>query len=206
VDLKDILPIVGVAIGWGLSEIAGAVKSRSHRRRSLRKAIYSLYKLNLEILEVKGMQEHIKNESTDLSEWESGRQHAFCNYADNSDQFAKELDDAVMLISEDYPLIAVKLSQYIRKYRYIKKKKLNHFTDDESQYMTLLTGNEVGQLLAQHFIENSILKIAFRVDLKLWLSIKIELKKFKKNIKSGDIVHSSQIIRKHTNNGKTSKT
>ena len=195
-EIKDMLPILGVAIGWFLSEVAGAVKSRNLRRRSLRKAITSLYKLNFEMLEVKGAQEYTKNLSTEIKDWERGRQRAFSQYADNSKEFEKELDDAVMLVSEEYPLIAVKLSQFIRKYRFLKTKNLDGFVDKESIYMHLLAGNETGQLAAQYVVESSLLKVAFRVDLWLWCTLKLDIRKFKKGIKSGDLVHSSQEFKK----------
>ncbi|CAM3250859.1 hypothetical protein [Vibrio diazotrophicus] len=198
-EIKDILPILGVAIGWFLSEVAGAVKSKNLRRRSLRKAITSLYKLNFEMLEVKSVQEYTKNLSSEIKDWERGRQRAFSQYADNSKEFEKELDDAVMLVSEEYPLIAVKLSQFIRKYRFIKTKNLNGFTDKESIYMQLLSGNETGQLAAQYVVENSLLKVAFRVDFWLWCTLKLDIRKFKKGIKSGDMIHSSQAFKKQSN-------
>ncbi|WP_206779846.1 hypothetical protein, partial [Vibrio vulnificus] len=196
VEIKDILPILGVAIGWFLSEVAGAVKSRNLRRRSMRKAITSLYKLNFEMLEVKGVQEYTKNLSTELKDWERGRQRAFSQYADNSQEFEKELDEAVMLVSEEYPLIAVKLSQFIRKYRFIKTKSLDGFIDKEAIYLQLLAGNETGQLAAQYVVENSLLKVAFRVDFWLWCTLKLDIRKFKKGIKSGDMIHSSQAFNK----------
>ncbi|CAH7045935.1 conserved hypothetical protein [Vibrio chagasii] len=199
-ELKDILPILGVAIGWFLSEVAGAVKSRNLRRRSLRKAITSLYKLNFEMLEVKGAQEYTKNLTTEIKDWERGRQRAFVQYADNSKEFEKELNEAVLLVSEEYPLIAVKLSQFIRKYRFIKSKNLDAFTDKESIYMHLLAGNETGQLGAQHVIESNLLKIALKVDVWLWCTLKLDIRKFKKGIKSGDLIHSSQAFKKKSRN------
>ncbi len=193
------LPILGVAVGWVLSELAGAVKSRSQRKRSLRKAITSLYKLNFEMLEVKSAQEFAKNQNSDIKEWERGRQRAFTHYANNSEGFEKELDEAVMLVSEEYPLLAVNLDQRIRKYRFLKGKNLDDFTKNEAIYMKLLSGNEAGQLIAQHVVEKSLLKVAFKVDFVLWCSLKLDIRKFKKSIESGDLIHSSQVFKNKSN-------
>lgn len=193
-EIKDLLPIAGVAIGWGLSEVAGTLKARSLRRRMLRKAITSLYKLNFEMIEVKGMQEHYKNSSSNLKHWEHGRQRSFETYADNSDAFHKEIDDAISLISEDFPLMAFQLSQFVKKYRYIKTRKLGAFVGQPKVYMTMLSGLETGQLGAQHIIESTILKIALKIDVLLWWSLYKNIKKFKKTIAKGDLVHGSQVV------------
>jgi hypothetical protein len=194
-EFKDVLPIFGVAVGWGLSELGGAIKARASRARAIKQSITALYKLNSEMLQVKMSQEYYKNSSPhSLSEWERGRQRAFDQYSDLSDETQKKLNEAVTLISQEYPLLAFRLSDSITKYNFIRVRKLDVFISKTEVYLKMLAGFELGQLAHQHTVESTLFKLAFRIDLVLWISLKLDMRKYKKGILKGDLVHSSQIF------------
>ncbi len=200
-EIKEILPIFGVALGWGLSELGGAIKARAARARTIRKSITALYKLNFEMLQIKMAQEFYKsNNPSSLPEWEKGRQRSFEQYSDITDETKKNIDEAVSLISQEYPLIAFRLGEAINKYNFLKSRKLDSFVEKQEDYMKLLSGFELSQVSAQYIVEKTVFNLAFKVDIVLWAQLKLDAKKFKKNIKNGDLVHSSQIFGKKTSN------
>ncbi|WP_086482077.1 hypothetical protein [Oceanospirillum sanctuarii] len=200
-EIKDILPILGVALGWGLSELGGAIKARAARARAIRKSITALYKLNFEMLQIKMAQEFYKNNNpSSLAEWERGRQRSFEQYSDVTDETKKNIDEAVSLISQEYPLIAFRLGEAINKYNFLRNRKLDSFVEKQEVYMKMLSGFELGQIASQHIVEKTIFKLAFKVDIVLWAQLKLDTKKFKKNVKNGDLVHSSQIFSRKKSN------
>ena len=200
-ELKEVLPILGVAVGWGLSELGGAIKVRAARGRAIREAITALYKLNFEMLQIKMAQEFYKNSNpSSLVEWERGRQRSFEQYSDLSDETKKKIDNAVCLISQEYPLLAFRLGEAINKYNFLRNRKLDSFVEKKEVYMKMLSGFEVGQIASQHIVENTIFKLAFKVDIALWMQLKLDIRKFKKNVRKGDLVHSDQIFRRKKSN------
>ena len=192
-EMKDLLPVIGVALGWGLSELGGFLKARSSRARSIKQAITTLYKLNFEMLQVRMSQENYKNlNPTSLEEWERGRQRAFENYIDLSPNTLDKIKESILLISQEYPLIAFRLDRAISTYCLIKGKKLDSFVTNKEVYLKMLGGFETTQLGSQYIVEETIFKLAFKVDFLLWVQFKLDTKKYKKNIQKGDLVHSSQ--------------
>ena len=73
--------------------------------------------------------------------------------------------------------------------------KLDSAIDNKDLYMTMLGKIEVSQLASQAIVEKTIFKLAFRVDFLLWVSLKLDMRKFKQGINKGDLVHSSQVFR-----------
>ena len=106
----------------------------------------------------------------------------------------KKVDEAVSLISQEYPLLAFRLGEAISKYNFIRERKLDSFVENNEMYMKMLSSFELGQMASQYMVENTIFKLAFKVDIVLWVQLKLDTKKFKKNVKNGDLVHSSQIL------------
>ncbi|MBB1426316.1 hypothetical protein H5181_07545 [Shewanella sp. SG44-2] len=193
-EFKDLLPIVGVALGWGLSELGGFIKFRATKARSVKQAIATLYKLNFDMLQVKLAQEYYKNNSSDLEDWERGRNRSFEKYLNLPEAAIVKVNESITLISQEYPLLAFRLDGAISQYMFIKNRNLNSFVDDKKVYMKMLTGFEVSQLGAQHIVEKIIFSLAFKVDLILWINLKLDMRKYKKGIKQGDLIHSSQVF------------
>ncbi len=194
-EFKDVLPILGVAIGWGLSELGGAIKARVARTRAIRKSITALYKLNFEMLQIKMAQEFYKNNNpSSLAEWERGRQRSFEQYSDVTNGHKIKIDESISLISQEYPLLAFRLEEAINKYNFIRNRKLDSFVQKQEVYMKMLSGFELGQIASQHIVEKTIFKLAFKVDFLLWVQLKLDTRNFKKTVKNGDLVHSSQIF------------
>lgn len=199
--LEHLIPIIGVAVGWGLSEFSNAFQGRTARVRAVRKAISTLYKINCEMLQVKISQEFYKNNfPKDVAQWERGRKRAFEKFFDNSDEALQKIDKAISLIAEYYPLLSFRLSEAIQKYRFLCDRSLESFTNDSETYIKMLSGFEMGQMVSQYSVEKIVLNLAFRSDIFLWMSLKKDIKNFKKNIKADDLVHFSQILDKSRSN------
>ncbi|HAS8600527.1 TPA: hypothetical protein I7783_21490, partial [Vibrio vulnificus] len=195
-EIKDLLPILGVALGWGLSELGGFMKNRAARARTIKQAIATLYKLNFDMLQVKRAQEYYKsNAPSDLATWERGRQRSFQKHLNFSEKTLGKINESVSLISQEYPLLAFRLDGAISAYTSIINSKLDSAIDNKDLYMTMLGKIEVSQLASQAIVEKTIFTLAFRVDFLLWVSLKLDMRKFKQGINKGDLVHSSQVFR-----------
>ncbi len=194
-EFKELLPVICVAFGWGLSEFANALRSRTTRLRSVRRAITTLCQLNFEMLQIKMSQEFYKNSFPDsIEEWNRGRKKAFENQYDSSIKTEGKIDEAISLISEEFPLVAYRLNKAVKLYRFQKNANLDRFLEKKELYLKMLTSLEVSQISAQGIVEEIMLYLAFKVDIFLWLSLKSEIRKFKKSIENGDLIHFSQII------------
>ena len=99
------------------------------------------------------------------------------------------------MISQEYPLLAFRLDGAISAYTSIINSKLDSAIDSKDLYMTMLGKIEVSQLASQAIVEKTIFTLAFRVDFLLWVSLKLDMRKFKQGINKGDLVHSSQVFR-----------
>ena len=123
-DVKDLLPIIGIAAGWMLAEASAFGKRAIERKRTIGKALSALYFWFLEMVKLKTVQEQFKSMSKDVEEWERVRQLSFERHANQDVGFAERLQEAVDSIGEYYPIEAYKLRDVLNKYQFSKSKKV----------------------------------------------------------------------------------
>jgi len=88
---SDLLPLLGILVGWGLAEGSAFGKRSIERRRVIGRALSLLYFLFNEMVQVKQAQEYAKNQTQDVQEWERTRQRAFAQYTVSSDEHSQKL-------------------------------------------------------------------------------------------------------------------
>jgi hypothetical protein len=195
-DLKDFLPLIGVAVGWFLNEAGAFAKRAIERKRAIGKAIALLYFLCLEMVQLKTVQESFKNMSTDVKEWERLRQRSFEKYTLNDPEFLKKLEATVDSIAEYYPIKAYELRELLAKYQFMKSKSLDVFTPVPETYISALSAYETGFLIYQFQLERLLRFLAFRHSKISWMQIRVHFWNMRRRVKSGDMVFFQQIKRK----------
>lgn len=191
---KEYLPIVGVIIGWALSQITAYLRGRGESLRSLGRAISTLYFLNMEMIQLKMAIEAFKNQSSDVKEWESYRQRAFKRYVDNTPEFSKQIEGAIERVSESFPTEGYNLREIVSKYQFIKTKSLEPFVQDEKLYVRMLSSYEAGFLGYQYLLEKAVRRLAIRHSVIEWVKIELQIRRIKKSTDKNDLVFGTQVI------------
>ncbi len=191
-DIKDFLPLIGIAIGWFLAEGSAYGKRAIERRKTVGKTISVLYFLFLEMVQLKTAQEKFKNLSSDVKEWERLRQRSFEKYTIQEAAFVERLNTAADSLGEYYPIEAYKLREVLNKYQFSKTKKLDVFTADAGLYLATLSNYELGYLAYQYQLEIIIRFLAFRQSKLLWVRIRYNFWLLRRRVPSGDIVFLQQ--------------
>jgi len=192
-ELKDYLPLIGVGVGWLLSEGSAFGKRSIERKRTVGKAISVLYFLCLEMIQLKMAQERFKNTSDDIKEWERLRQRSFEKYTVQDPEFFKSLTATVDAIGEYYPIEAYNLREIVNKYEFMKSKSLEKLTSSPALYMTTLSGYEAGFMAYQHKLELILRFLAFRQSKVIWFRIRLHFWRMRKQVPKGDVVFFQQV-------------
>lgn len=191
-DLKDLLPLLGIAIGWLLAEGSAYGKRTIERKRTVGKALSVLYFLFMEMVQLKIAQEQFKNITTDVKEWERLRQRSFEKYTSQDVGALARLNTTADSLGEYYPIEAYKLREVISKYQFIKSKKLDSFTRSNELYVATLSGYELGYLANQYQLELLIRFLAFRQSKLLWIRIRFHFWRMRRIVPEGDMVFLQQ--------------
>lgn len=191
-ELKDFLPLIGVAVGWSLNEAGAYAKRTIERKRTIGKAIALLYFLCLEMVQLKSVQESFKNMSPDIKEWERLRKRSFEQYTLNDSDFLKKLETTVDEIAEFYPIKAYELRELLVKYQFMKSKSLDVFTPNPESYIYVLSVYEAGFLIYQHQLERILRFLTFRHSKSSWIRIRYHFWKMRRNVPKGDMIFFEQ--------------
>jgi hypothetical protein len=193
-EFKELLPVIGVAIGWSLSEISSYLRGRGESLKHLGRAISNLYFLNMEMIQIKLAVEKYKNRSTNIEEWERYRQRAFKEYVSKDPEFNGRLNRSIDFVSESYPIEGFKLREIVNKYEFMKGKSLDPFLKNQDLYVTMLSAYETGFMGYQYALEKSIRSLAKRHSIVEWLKLELHLYKMKRVNDPNDLVFGSQVI------------
>lgn len=192
---KDFLPLFGIAIGWLLAEGSAFGKRKLERERTLGRSLSVLYFLFMEMVQVKAVQERVKNLGTDVKTWERERQRSFKQYTQNDEVLAERISATADSIGEYYPIEAYRLRAVLAKYQFAKNKSLDYFTENPGQYLTFLSATELGYLAYQHELELIIRFLAFRQSKILWARIRYKFWRMRSRVPKGDTVFLQQLTR-----------
>lgn len=192
-DLKDVLPLLGILVGWGLAEGSAFGKRSIERRRVIGRALSLLYFLFHEMVQVKQAQEYAKNQSQDVHEWERTRQRAFAQYTVSSDEHSQKLAKTADELGEYFPIEAYRLRQLLWQYEFVKTRKLDLFAKRPKAYLAVLSSYEMSYLIYQYQLELLLRFLAFRQRKWLWLRLRYQLWRMQRATPKGDIVFIQQM-------------
>jgi hypothetical protein len=194
-ELKDFLPLFGIAVGWLLAEGSAFGKRAIERKRTIGKSLSVLYFLFMEMVQLKMAQEGFKNLGNDVKEWERLRQRSFEKYTSQDAAFVERLNTAVDSLGEYYPIEAYKLREILTKYQFVKSKKLDVVTTNPSLYITTLSTYELGYMAHQYQLELIIRFLAFRQSKLLWARIRYKFWRMRSRVPKGDMIFLQQVTR-----------
>ena len=194
-ELKDLLPLFGIAIGWLLAEGSAFGKRLIERRRTVGKALSVLYFLFMEMVQVKMAQERFKNLGNDVKEWERLRQRSFEKYTSQDAAFMERLNATADSLGEYYPIEAYKFREVLTKYQFVKSKKLDVFTTNPGLYVSTLSGYEYAYMAHQYQLELIIRFLAFRQNKLLWVRIRYKFWRMRSRVPKGDMIFLQQATR-----------
>lgn len=194
-ELKDLLPLLGIAIGWLLAEGSAFGKRAIERKRTVGKGLSVLYFLFMEMVQVKTAQERFKDLANDVKEWERLRQRSFEKYTSQDAAFVERVNATADSLGEYYPIEAYKLREVLTKYQFVKNKKLDVFTASPKLYVATLSAYELGYMAHQYQLELIIRFLAFRQSKLLWARIRYQFWRMRTRVPKGDMVFLQQATR-----------
>jgi hypothetical protein len=149
----------------------------------------------MEMVQVKAVQERVKNLGLDVKAWERERQRSFKQYTLNDEVLVERISATADSIGEYYPIEAYRLREVLAKYQFSKHKSLDYFTESPDLYLEFLSGNELGYMVYQHELEQIILFLAFRQSKILWARIRYQFWRMRNRVPKGDTVFLQQLTR-----------
>ena len=112
-ELKDFLPLFGIAIGWLLAEGSAYGKRDIERKRTVGRSLSVLYFFFMEMVQAKAVQERVKNLENDVKAWERERQRSFKEYTLKDEVLAERISAVADSIGEYYPIEAYRLREVL---------------------------------------------------------------------------------------------
>lgn len=185
-DLKYLLPVIGVLIGWLLNSLTGFLKGITEKQKILAKALTQLHFLYLEQAKVLNHFEWLKDTFGINPKYEKMRFRAMERYVLNNDNFKISLD-IVNEVSAIYPMTAIDLKGLIENYSSVQKMQLTSSSQDKELYLKLLSLFEVAFELEHEQLRKIIFKLAFGHSIITLLKMKLNYYKMDKAIKPVDI-------------------
>jgi hypothetical protein len=181
-DLKYLIPLLGVLVGWILTSFGNYLKGLSDKQKILGKALMQLHFIYFEQEKVLSAFELLKDQVGVGAEYEKKRLWAMERYVLNNDNLKASVDIANELATV-YPLTALKLKALIENYSFSQKMKLTSSSKLGGElYLKLLSMFEVAFELEHKELRKIIFKIAFGHGIFTWLQIRWKYYKADKNI------------------------
>lgn len=185
-DLKILIPLIGVILGWILATMTNFLKVRGEKRRILGMSISQLYYLIHELRVVFFHLDKIKDEFP-VEKWEDYRQQAIDRYTLKNEDSLSRLNQLVENISSISPMLGIELKFLTETYFFDRKVKFDSSKNHRKVYIFLLSILETSQELTTKEFEKVLIKLAFKYSLINGFKIKRKLKKSKENLKSGEL-------------------
>ncbi len=185
-DLKYLIPLLGVLIGWLLTSLSGFLKGITEKQKILAKALTQLHFIYLEQVKVLNHFEWLKDTYGIGPEYEKMRFRAMERYVLNNDNLKVSLDIANE-VSAVYPLTAMNLKGLIENYAFSQKMQFSSSSHDRELYLKLLSMFEVAFELEHKLLRKIIFKLAFGHSITTWFQMKWKYYKMDKRLKAADI-------------------
>lgn len=175
-EYKYILPLVGVVIGWVLTEISHYFQNRKQDKKIIREAVYSIIDLKFRLEQMTSLLgSAVKADLSDKRNNEMIRV-LLKNEDDEFSKFSSDLKASVKIISSIDPFIALSLRNFVDENLY-----LSHYDsskDKEIQKLQLNNQLKISEVFSV-FLDKIIKKILWKTDKILLLNYYFQSKKDK---------------------------
>ena len=180
-EIKLIIPLIGVFLGWILGTITGIFKIRGDNKKLLGKSISQLYyfihELTIVVQYLDKMKDKLKR-----AEYEIHRQKVIERHTLKNENSIGNINDLIDNISSISPTLGIDLKQLLEGYIAERKMKFNSSVKKKELYFLMLSVYEVHQDLTLDKMEKLLIKLSFRYNLLLGIRIKNKLKKANENL------------------------
>jgi hypothetical protein len=171
-DIKDILPLVGVAFGWFLKELSDGFRQSSAEHARVGKVLVLIYQLHDELRRLKIHQEFIKDRPGSWTEYEQFRVRTARRYLDQRGNIQETVAEAVDLVSGRWPFDAVELGHIKVILTWYHKTDLSALASDHDRYLKALSSLEVSLDMAEQLLRRLVLKLARMHSLFTWIRVR----------------------------------
>ena len=183
IDLKIIIPLIGVILGWTLSSLTSFYKTRGGNRKILGKSISQLYymidELHIVIFHLDKMKDKLS-----VEEYEIHRQKSIERYTLKNEHSLSKINDLIDNISSISPSIGIELKHLLEGYLFERKVKLSSTSKNKQTYFFLLSAMEATQDLTLARLEKLLVKLSYKHSILLGLKVKRQLKQEKERIQN----------------------
>ena len=182
-DLKILVPLLGVFLGWILATITSISKERLSNKKLLSKSIAQLYYLIHEFSIVKNYLDKVKTDFP-TEKYEEHRQKIIERHTLKNDESILKINELIDNISSLSPMLGIDIKYLLESYVFDRKVKFDSSKKKENLYYILLSVLEVHQDLILAELKKILVKLAFKYNLIVGLKIRKKLKKGESNLES----------------------
>jgi len=183
-EVKILIPLIGVLLGWFLSSMTNLFKIRGDKRKILGISIEQLYYLIHELTIAFYYIEKVKDKLP-IEKWEEHRQYAINRFTSKNEESHSQLNKLIENISSISPTLGIELKKLIETYFFNRKAKFDSTKSNKDVYLMLLSALEVSQDITTKELEKILIKLSFKYSFILGLQIKWKLQKGKANLEKG---------------------
>lgn len=176
-EVKDLLPVLGIILGWVLSELSKYFRESNVDRKLINRIVSELLFVRYEtyqfIVFSKGAIE-IHGYGQDA---ERERQRLMNKHLISLDSIVDSYEDLFDSIASYDPILAKKFIHQITILSRTQEIKLNEVSKIPEIYEDIISDLNIVHNKSIECIDKVILKLSFKSSLVLWISIRKELKK-----------------------------
>ena len=181
------LPILGILIGWMLKEFSSAYQASVQDRKTIAKTVSTLLFIYSEMENIFAFERAVAQAPLpDERMRELFRQRAFEKYTTPPDKIDAEFGNALAVIAEYDPLLAIELRLLRERFDFYKKVKFTNISAMPEIYsmMTELGRNASTAYLVK--FESNITRFALNHSIALWFRVWLNFKNKKDRAKSAN--------------------
>lgn len=176
-----ILPLIGVFVGWLLSELSQLFKERRENKRIAKRTIFFLIEIKLYLSFLVPILKNILQTTSLKKDFSEILKEIFDNKEYTSDYFEKLSTDSISNLSSLNPYLALNFKQLMSNAKRILSKNFI------SQHLNPLNKNGIqlindGIDLTLSDVDDLIKKLSFRYNIFFWLREKLKLLKRKNKV------------------------
>ena len=174
---KYIWPLIGVVLGWLLTNLSSQLKDREESRRKVAKLLAKFIVLHRQLLVTKTTTAKLEDSCASPEEYERLRQRVFDKSLLPSEIQLSNIESAIDELSGIYPLFALDLEEVMRTIVKHKNVKLSESASNIKIYSLLSATHELGINTCINVLEKDIRKLAFKHGLVTYLKVRMHFKK-----------------------------
>ena len=167
-----VLPVFIVILGWILSSINYFVKDRKQKSRRLRKSIYKLEDIRINMFSHIRSAAESKLDYDDLNVYEGVRRRSILDRYQDDQSLVRYFAEITNDIAEYYPIISLEIDSILKHYLTFKRLKLKETAKSskfDTMYVRMIFPLERQYLISFLKLEKEILKLCKKISYRLYL-------------------------------------